>query len=121
MALALIRLLDPAADDDLQISGRIIRRMTDASKLKQGDGERPELGQQAAKRPLVGHSCRFGLFLKADAVSSRHLQGEAVVRIPLGPPYAVSGIPAKVSLARSSAAKQPIRKRPQTGHSSTPQ
>lgn len=44
MALALLRLLDPAADDDLQVSGGLIRRMTDAFKLKQGDAERPQLG-----------------------------------------------------------------------------
>jgi hypothetical protein len=42
--LALLRLLDPAADDDLQVSGGIILRMADAFKLKQSDAERPKLG-----------------------------------------------------------------------------
>ena len=36
--------------------------------------------------PIIGHSCSFGSPLKADAVSSRHLQVEAVARIPIGPP-----------------------------------
>lgn len=61
MALALLRLLDPAADDDLQVSGGVIRRMIDAFKFRQGDAQRDrnQMRRRSSRKPPLVHAMSY--------------------------------------------------------------